>query len=564
MKRIFIYLTALLALLPIYAQDPDKALIVTLRDGTKAEYLLSDIEHLTFDLPTIPMGQPTTGPYAVGDYWCDGTNQGVVITVDATGSYGTIAALRDAASKVAWSTEWEITGANNLTWGPANMETVAAVDPTYEKYPAFKVCAAQGEGWYLPAQKELQNMRSQFSKVQDTFVAHGGTKVDVTTAYWSSTEADQYMDAMAFTCDMDFPGIFGEQKQLLKPVRAFREFGDAPKQNYVVGNYYEADDVKGVIVWVDPTGEYARILSLTEQETQWGPTGTRTGATSQSDGEANTAKATGEAFLACTSQGQGWYLPAIEELTALQPVLNIIGPTIIQHQGEPLAESSGYYWSSTEHASDGANTAMAALLASASQLSSSKNITRYVRAMRYIGNRPQAPSTYAVGDIYKEGDKAIGIVSQINADGTHGTIIALKDVAETGRINAMWDKRADASNYVTLGASSTTDGQVNLNAARADQPLLADLNAFRVATELGDGWYLAAKDEMLAVANAKEILNAALTAAGGSKLDNGEYWTSTEGSADPAQRATSVKISDGSTFDYRKYMYLRVRPMKKF
>lgn len=384
-----------------FAQESEPTLIVTLKNGLTAEYRLSRIESLTFGQSSNEAGEPTSGPYSVGDYWSDGTNHGVVVTVDETGENGTIAAMQDAPQDLAWSIVWDITNANDENDGIPNMVTVAAIDPDYTDYPAFKYCADLGEGWYLPAQKELQHLREVLAKTQPTFLSHGGEEINTEAIYWSSTEADQFMDAMAFGADMDFPGMFGIQKDGLCPVRAFRKFGRTSTIGYQVGDLYQQDGVTG-------------------------------------------------------------------------------------------------------------------------------------------------------------------IVCEISEDGTHGKIIALKDVAMQGRINAIWDQRANNDNYYQIGASSMTDGEINMQAALANDPTLASLICFRLCADLGEGWYLPAMDEMLSVAANKDMLNTALRANEGSALDSGEYWTSTEGIENPVERAVSVKISDGSTFDYRKYFYLRVRPMKKF
>lgn len=570
MKKLLYTLIALVASLSMMAQTTEKALLVTLRDGTTKEYKLSDIDNLSFREASLPVADPTSGPYAVGDFYSDGTNQGIVITVDATGSYGTIAAVTDMPQQLCYSTIYEITYAADTEYGPANMATVAAIDPVYENYPAFKACAALGSGWYLPAQKELQTMRANLESVNTTLEKRGFPTIPANTTYWSSTEADQYMDAMAYTALMDMPGMVAIQKQENANVRAFREFGYKPEPKFSIGKLYDADGKKGIIYWVAEDDSYARIISLTESDNEWGAVGTKAGAGSTESGESNMKAAFKAdptlalfpAFGSCASQGDGWFLPAEAELVAIAAMKSVINASLAANGAAPLGDV--YYWSSTEYSADAANSARAILMTDGTAMNSSKNVSRKVRAVSYIGTRPAEAETYAVGDPYYDGDKVVGIVCEVSEDGKHGRIIALANVKETGRINAMWDKRANADEYVKIEASSLDDGEANMVAARANDPELANLTAFRLCAEMGEGWYLPAFNEMKAVAENKSSLNTALKANGGTALDNNDYWTSTEGTENALERAKAVNVKNGEPFDYRKYFYNLVRPMKKF
>lgn len=101
---------------------------------------------------------------------------------------------------------------------------------------------------------------------------------------------------------------------------------------YTVGTAYEEDGkVVGIVFWVSDDGQSAKIVSLDRTEKiAWSTEGTTLlGATSTSDGAANTAllKESAEAssipMLAfCEAHGEGWYWPAIDELTALFETYN--------------------------------------------------------------------------------------------------------------------------------------------------------------------------------------------------------------------------------------------------
>lgn len=513
----------------------------------------------------------TSGPYDVGDYYFDGMSEGVVVEVDPTGSKGKLIAMHDAGGALAWGPDNVITSALDEDYGVPNMSVIAALDPSYEAYPAFRACAEWGDGWYLPAQKEMQGVRDVLDKVNSTLGWQGGSEISKESLYWSSTEADSYSDATAFAADMSLPGMFGIVKTEPLKVRAFKEFGEIPDARYKVGDMCEESGKKGVVFWVSKDGSYAKILSLAENNLQWGAVGSATGAIDEYNGENNlgaveAADASLEsypAFRSCTEQGEGWYLPALNELTSISRMTAALN-NVLSANGSPVLQSA-YYWSSTELGADAANSAQCVSLADGSLLSSSKNIARNVRAVAYVGDRPVEEKTYAVGDPFEINDEiVVGIVCAVTDGGKHGTVIALNDVAEEGRINAMWDYRANEDNYILLGASDTDDGRVNMEKAKANDSGLANMPAFQLCDATGAGWYLGAVNEVKSLYENKGLLDAALEANGGSALDADDYWTSTEGAESPTERAVSVSLKDGTTSDYRKFLYLRVRPMMRF
>lgn len=524
---------------------------------------------VTLELQT-PVEDFTSAPYKVGDYYFDGEAEGVIVEIDPTGSKGKIIALHDAAEELAWGPGDIITYAHDEQYGVPNMATIAALDETYAAYPAFRACADMGEGWYLPAQHEIQNIRKILDAVNPTLGWRGGNEIEVESIYWSSSEADQFPDAMAFAADMETPGMFGIQKIQPLRVRAMREVGELPEARFKVGALYEAEGKKGIIFWVSKDDTYAKIISLNETTAEWGPTGTATGARDEYDGEKNLAAVKTldatltvyPAFRNCADEGEGWYLPSQSELASIARMHTALNTQIAAAGGTEL--QAAYYWSSTELSADADNSAQAIQMGTGTQLASSKNVSRNVRAITYVGDRPTEAKHYAVGDPYEINDEVIGIVCATTDDGLHGTIIALKNVVEKDRINVMWDHRANSDNYVTIGANDPDDGRVNLVKAQESDPTLADLTAFGLCTALGDGWYLGAVNEMKVLYDNKSVLNAALKANGGTALDNNDYWTSTEGSENSLERATALNMKDGSTSDYRKFMYLLVRPLKRF
>lgn len=104
--------------------------------------------------------------YKVGDLYDAGGKKGVVFEVDNTGRSGKILALDDCSAGgtevtddygtyyyYTWGPSKNIAATANVTDGWPNMENV--VKAGIADYPAFAVCKALGDGWYLPASGEI-------------------------------------------------------------------------------------------------------------------------------------------------------------------------------------------------------------------------------------------------------------------------------------------------------------------------------------------------------------------------------------------------------------------------
>lgn len=139
------------------------------------------------------------------------------------------------------------------------------------------------------------------------------------------------------------------------------------RPTYQVGDYYNENGKEGVVFWVDATGKHGKIVSMKESRDalQWASDDAEQrrliGANSETDGAKNMAvvkripnwQSKYPAFKWCTALGEGWYLPAIEELkifTLDKKVYNAVNRALAQHGGKQLAKKgdSHWYWSSTE------------------------------------------------------------------------------------------------------------------------------------------------------------------------------------------------------------------------
>lgn len=147
-------------------------------------------------------------------------------------------------------------------------------------------------------------------------------------------------------------------------------------QRYKVGDLYEANGVKGVVCEVSDDGLHGKILSLHEVMISWSefrkPDYRLVGTESRDDGRVNmetVARYIAEnglswadfpAYQWCREQGEGWYLPAIDEL--LVAGHNFNGGSRVtynrkarNHFNQTLKDAGGermdrlvYYFSSTE------------------------------------------------------------------------------------------------------------------------------------------------------------------------------------------------------------------------
>lgn len=153
---------------------------------------------------------------------------------------------------------------------------------------------------------------------------------------------------------------FHEQTRIAPMVEA----GKGRDGIYEVGDYYNVDGKEGVVFYVDDTGCHGKIVSMAQsnKELQW--TSNRReqrqliGATSSSDGAANMQvvqqhpnwRKNYPAFAWCADLGDGWYLPASDELVRIlrdDSVHNAVNRTLVAKGGKELADN--WYWSSTEY-----------------------------------------------------------------------------------------------------------------------------------------------------------------------------------------------------------------------
>ena len=139
--------------------------------------------------------------YNVGDYYDDGTKQGVVFYVDSSGKHGKIVSLDQVEKQWCTTEQFKkeiVVGASSERDGKANTDKVMSRSDSAE-YSAFVWCRAKGKDWYLPAVDVLRLLlldRSVHDAVNRTLDEHGGQKLSELgewgAVYWSSTESSKF------------------------------------------------------------------------------------------------------------------------------------------------------------------------------------------------------------------------------------------------------------------------------------------------------------------------------------------------------------------------------------
>ena len=313
------------------------------------------------------------GTYAVGDiYYEEGVPVGIVVQSSSIGRMGKIIALTDAG-KTAWSSnEKTETGATDKDFGMNNLNAVKSYNPTdwATKYEAFGLADGK-DGWYVPSKNEFSVINENKISVNNALAKVPGAKA-LNAAYWTSTEYGNETSYVAFVndttlhydADVLISGgtIEEDYKNSLYNVRLMRKLSWAEMTSKpIVKTYNLGDTIKdergniGLVYKVSNGGLNGYAISIKEGEVKWG-TADAIGSTSATDGEQNlaTAKAVDGWNTKCLvakynedNYGDGWYVPAIEELMDIQASLDVINGYMDKVAGSTqLAKVK--YWSSTE------------------------------------------------------------------------------------------------------------------------------------------------------------------------------------------------------------------------
>ena len=180
---------------------------------------------------------------------------------------------------------------------------------------------------------------------------------------------------------------------------------------------------------------------------------------------------------------------------------------------------------------------------------------------------------YAVGDYY-DFNGVKGVVCKVTEDGLHGMVVSLDEVMIPWSVFRKPDLR-------TVGAVDRTDGRVNMEiVARyiAENGLSwDDFPAFKWCREQGEGWYLSAIDEMLAIGNnfnggtrmhydrqARNRFNDALKEHGGKRMDRLVYYFSSTEQDEKSVHPSHMDMKPPYVVGIPKYNKFLVRAVHLF
>lgn len=122
---------------------------------------------------------------------------------------------------------------------------------------------------------------------------------------------------------------------------------------YEIGDIISIRGVKGIVFQTTPS---VKIVSVTEGYTTWGESGVTTGVTDQNNGKLNMAAIQSisgwgtryPAFKWCADIGDGWYLPALNELKEIYNHKAVLNEVLLANGMDELASKDGWVLSSTE------------------------------------------------------------------------------------------------------------------------------------------------------------------------------------------------------------------------
>ena len=125
---------------------------------------------------------------------------------------------------------------------------------------------------------------------------------------------------------------------------------------YNIGDLVTINGAQGIVFQTSPV---VKIVSVKEGSTKWGEFGVTTNATDKYNGKANMEKIKSisgwqskyPAFKWCADYGNGWYLPALNELRTIYSQRDKINKTLSANNMDVLGSKGEWFWSSSEPSS---------------------------------------------------------------------------------------------------------------------------------------------------------------------------------------------------------------------
>ena len=255
-------------------------------------------------------------------------------------------------------------GSEDSECGKANMAAIQSMPNWQRNYPVFKWCADLGEGWYLPSLNELKVIYEHKEKIDKRLQKNNYKTLGSESPYsylWSSSEANAY-DANSIIFSNGTTYTDGKTES--NAARAIFALGgvvtDSDEKSSAltaavcnIGDVVTIAGVQGVVFQTSPQ---VKVVSVVTIESVWSKNSATIGATNWDDGKANMEKVQHlanwqsdyPAFSWCAELGEGWYLPAINELDAIYSQKEEIDKSLKANGSDKLDAKDRCLWSSTE------------------------------------------------------------------------------------------------------------------------------------------------------------------------------------------------------------------------
>lgn len=338
------------------------------------------------------------------------------------------------------------------------------------------------------------------------------------------------------------------------------------KESYNIGDYYERQGVVGIVWYNDE--DCIKVLSLQDKSfLQFG-----TGSTCNSNGYSTTDGLGNRNAIVnnqwsdiswfpahqwCYSLGESWYLPALEEMSAILNNMETLNAALAEAGGSSLRK--GYkYWTSTQNSETVAKASQVwwdwdyeKAISSETDITSSSPVTRasaYVS--RKASSEPVEPAVAIGTKMTLNG--ADGVVAYIDETGEHGYVISLDECDA-----CHWTSRSSYQTATWL-PTSETDGKSICSMFSSDYEIISDFPAAKWCVYLGNGgWFLPAQEQLKAIFANFNKINAGIEAAGGTPLKEYKgYWTmTTYYSDDSGVNARHITYCDGEVIQSSDEVY---------
>ena len=312
---------------------------------------------------------PITGDtYVVGDYYNDGTKEGIVFEVDPFGKRGKIVSML-MTEKIHWTCTREeakrFLYALSKTDGREAAAKIKDIPDWKDKYPVYVWCNNLGEGWYVPSVEEMKTIYN------NKYVLELNLPYRLEKTFWTCTEdgltlTDFKTKDKLFRVD----GVYLDPRGKISKSTNTKEKANAllavntfdctvtPKlsqKKYKVGDHYSDGVKEGIVFEVTDDGNHGKIVSLRRSDKlNWASVPEEydrlIGADSETDGQYNMDvvksipgwESKYPVFKWCADLGEGWYLPSKHELYVINFNYAFINEKLTYKLND------GSYWSSTE------------------------------------------------------------------------------------------------------------------------------------------------------------------------------------------------------------------------